>query len=112
MQIGFATGARKQLGLDGQRMQKVIQPEQFFRLLDFDADFVAAVYPDRRARDAVLQALYEADGTKPGSRSIQDISASAMKYLMTIYTKKSKPIDVKRKMGFIRLHPLPGAFPL
>ena len=35
------------------------EPEQFFRLLDFDADFVAAVYPDRRARDAVLQALYE-----------------------------------------------------
>ena len=24
------------------------EPEQFFRLLDFDEDFVAAVYPDRQ----------------------------------------------------------------
>ena len=88
------------------------EPEQFFRLLDFDADFVAAVYPDRRARDAVLQALYEADGTKPGGRSIQDISANAMKYLMTIYTKKSEPIDVKKKNGFHTVASLAGGFSL
>lgn len=30
------------------------EPEQFFRLFDFDAVFVATVYPDRRVRDAVL----------------------------------------------------------
>ena len=27
------------------------EPEQFFRLLDFDEDFVTAVYPDHQARD-------------------------------------------------------------
>ena len=53
------------------------QPEQFFRLLDFDEDFVAAVYPDHQARDEVLHALYKADGGKPDSPSIQKISASA-----------------------------------
>ena len=53
------------------------EPEQFFRLLDFDEDFVTAVYPDHQARDEVLHALYKADGGKPDSPSIQKISASA-----------------------------------
>ena len=77
-------------------------PEQFFRLLDFDAEFVATVYPDRRARDLVLQALYEADATKADPPPIQDILSSAMKYLLAAQLSQTDQVDIKKETVFIQ----------
>ena len=71
-------------------------PNQFFRLLDFDAEFVAAVYPDHRAQDLVLQALYEADTTKADPHPIQNILSSAMKYLLTAQLSQTEQVDIKK----------------
>ena len=86
-------------------------PEQFFRLLDFDAEFVATVYPDRRARDLVLQALYEVDATKADPPPIQDILSSTMKYLLTAHLSQTDQVDIK-KDGFHTVASLAGGFSL
>ena len=77
-------------------------PKQFFHLLDFDAEFVATVYPDRRARDLVLQALYEADATKADPPPIKDILSSAIKYLLTAHLSQTDQVDIKKETVFIQ----------
>jgi len=86
-------------------------PKQFFHLLDFDAGFVAAVYPDSRARDLVLLALYEASATKADPPPIQDILSSAMKYLLAAQLSQTDQVDIK-KDDFHTVTTLAGGFSL
>ncbi len=81
----------------------VFEPEQFFRLADFDADFTAAVYADRRVTGSVLKkamatATPEDLATTPGvSRAL----ARHMRYIASTSLGKSIPFDSEIKGDFM-----------
>lgn len=75
---------------------------QFFRLLEFDHDFTAAVYPDRRVTEQVLRRALSAataQDLKDG-RGLQKLLAGHMKYVLTTATAGEHPFQIERKNGF------------
>lgn len=88
------------------------EPAQFFRLLDFDADFTAAVYPDRRWTSAGLKAALTTanpdDLDDPSS--VQRHMAGHLRYILSTYTAKGKPLDIVRRDGFHTAATVGGGF--
>lgn len=80
----------------------VFRPSQFFRLFDFDADFTAAVYPDRRVTHQVMKAALE-DATPDdltSNVSVQRLLARHMSYVATTDIGKGQTLKYKRRNGF------------
>ena len=89
-------------------------PAQFFRLLDFDADFTAAVYPDRRWTSAGLKAALS--NANPDDLddpvSVQRHMAGHLNYILSTYTAQGKPLEVVRRDGFHTAATVGGGFVL
>ena len=91
-------------------------PLQFFRLFDFDAEFVAAAYPNRRMAEGILKAVW--NGQKKASKNqsetelIQETLAGAMHYLTTQKDTPTTSIPKEQKDGFHTAATLAGGFSL
>ncbi len=90
----------------------LFSPSQFFRLLDFDQDFTAAVYPDRRWTARVLKSAFATATPEDLSdmASIQRHLAGHMKYILSKYIDKDNAIDVTRRDGFHTATTVGGGF--
>ena len=92
------------------------KPEQFFRLFDFDEEFVAAVYPDRRFTDGIMKALWKEQKETPKDGSelemIHETVAGAMHYLTTRKDSPTTTIPTEQKDGFHTAATLAGGFSL
>ena len=91
-------------------------PVQFFRLFDFDADFVAATYPNRRLSDRILKALWqgqkEAPTDLPEGELITKTMAGAMHYLVTRHANQHASLPEEQKDGFHTVAGIAGGFSL
>lgn len=73
-------------------------PKQLFRLLDFDEDFVAGVYPQRNLRLEKFRQAVEQDLKSGGTATpTRELLARSMKYNLSYYMQKGgAPIDEQR----------------
>ncbi len=77
-------------------------PEQVFRLFDFEEDFVAATYPDRRVTGPVLRdALMNCDpDTLKDQNAVRALLAKHMRYIATQNLGANKKFNVQKRDGF------------
>lgn len=91
-------------------------PEQFYRLFDFDEEFVAAVYPDRRFTDGIMKALWKGQKETPKDRSelemIHDTVSRAMHYLLAKGLGPNTEMPADQKDGFHTTATIAGGFSL
>ena len=92
------------------------KPEQFYRLFDFDAEFVAAAYPNRRMAEGILKAVWngqkKASNNQSETEMIQETLAGAMHYLVTRHASQTTSITEEQKDGFHTAASLAGGFSL
>ena len=92
------------------------QPGQFYRLLDFDAEFVAAAYPNRRMSGGIFKALWqgqkEASEEQIESELIQKTIAGSMHYLVASSFSQNTPLPLEKKEGFHTVASMAGGFSL
>jgi hypothetical protein len=90
----------------------MFSPSQFFRLFDFDQDFVAAVYPDRRWTAPGLKAAL-ASAT---SEDLNDMASAQrhlgghLNYIVSTHVDKDTKLDVTRRDGFHTATTVGGGF--
>lgn len=80
----------------------VFDPKQFFRLLDFNQDFTAAVYPDRRWTARTIQAALSSarpDQLEDGN-ALQRHLSGHLRYILSTHISQNTPLDVIRRDGF------------
>jgi hypothetical protein len=87
-------------------------PPQFFRLLDFDADFTAAVYPDRRWTARGLRAaLSNANPDElDDPAAVQRHMAGHLNYILSTHIGPGQPLSVVRRDGFHTAASVGGGF--
>ena len=77
-------------------------PAQFFRLLEFDQDFAAGAYPDRRITSHVLSSALKSaapDDIKDGPTT-QRYLAGHMNYVLSTTDGKTPPFKAQNRDGF------------
>ena len=88
-------------------------PDQFFQLLDFDADFATTSYADCRSKDGMLNALRNIDHIDAASSSIVEVMAGFMLYWLTAaYSSTNERVEVAHKDSFHTVAILAGGFSL
>ncbi|MBL9049468.1 MAG: hypothetical protein JNK19_05085 [Tabrizicola sp.] len=83
-------------------------PELFFDLLDFDADFTCAAYPQRKMRWQVLRGLIEREATRPEAERapIDKLLAESLRYNVAEAFEANEPWPLELRNGFRKI---PGA---
>ena len=91
-------------------------PEQFYRLVDFDDKFFAAVYPDRRFTDGIMKALWKGQKETPkdlsGLEMIHDTVSRAMHYLLAKGLGPNTEMPADQKDDFHTTATIAGGFSL
>lgn len=84
------------------------QPQLFFELLDFDADFTCAAYPQRRMPWAAFRAAIEREVMKPAAEraSTAELLAETLRYNVAEVYDRGQPWPLERRGKFRKV---PGA---
>lgn len=81
------------------------EPDLFFQLLDFDADFTVAPYPQRRMPWAAFRAAIEREAQRPEDQraSTAALMAETMRYNIPEVYERGTPWPLERRGGFRRV---------